>query len=287
MSKLIDRYAQRLLLPELDISKHPVLPVECSSELGLEYVYYRPIIEQLVDETALYHGTGSRKINFSDFEKGKYEGTSEDVTNVIEELLNVGLVPHHDIVNPLFDISENETISLTRAQPYARIYAQRHLSGSDELEYEYGDRRLWFNVAKTKAAVGFFTSLEGISKIPQLLRINHSLNNSWAKDTDPESNNWMSALTDGRSEIEGDYPVIVGIKNVEVINLSQKGFNETECRATKPIIPDDFCHLQVPRKNLKEVESLLKELEIDLPVLAIEWAELYNYERGYSATFGS
>lgn len=84
----------------------------------------------------LYHGTGLYK--YASLGESKYEGVSNAIHNILDDVMENGLQPQYDPFNKvLTESGVMETISLTKSLSYAALYAS--LSSSDRYQIDWGD----------------------------------------------------------------------------------------------------------------------------------------------------
>ena len=78
------------------------------------------------------------------------------------------------------------------------------------------------------------------------------------------------------TDIEGNYPVLIGVVAgakdlIETTSIAHK----VERRSLKPITLQQFTHIEVPLQNIAETEKVLKDQGVSIPVLPLEFGDIY------------
>ncbi len=234
----------------------------------------------LYTAAAYWHGTGRYHY--------KHQGDSRyaaiDHTQHIDLLESMvvkgGLAPHLD---PWIKIRGNitESISLTPYRMYARLYAGLHQNEHESFRYEYGGTKFWFR---------FFLIVQIFYKNFLAHFLTYSIPKLMRRNMYRDTRQWMSALRSDihqkplpvfgsyklRSDIKGNYAILIGIKKEAVIPLPIKaGYGRLETRTADLIRFADMTHIEVPFSNLKETEEFLRSRNVHVKVLPIEIGEIY------------
>jgi hypothetical protein len=274
LERLIIRKAEKRLLPYRRQAK------EVERDFSIQYNGYLPEIEKLYKRTTHWHGTG--RYHYKHQNGSRYKTVcTENATNILEAILRTnGLKPHLD---PWIN-SGGKTVSLATVRMHARAFARIHLAENETLAYELGSIKYWLRLYFVLLFVWLVTSLWSHRRF-----IQDTLRASFSKDVQ----NWASAIRKPRnkkivsifdifkgdiptSDIKGNYPVLFGVTTnpkdlIDTIPLTRK----VEQRSLQPITLDMFTHLEVPLQNIKETEILLKEKGILLPLIPIEFGDVY------------
>ena len=257
----------------------------------------RSKIKSTLEDTEYFHGTGARHYANNGH---KYYGIDHNqINDSLGSFLKNGILPQKDIFNEVFDGSSG-TISLTKLNLYARVYASLFLEEGNDLEYEFGSRAFWWRYLLLKMVIDSLTDTKFIAD---------KIRGSISRVLDSEKReryleerrkrkemiqNWTSSfrkdkkyikkpigvMEKAKSDIKGNYPIIFGIKSgtIETIPLSIRSVGMYESRTKKPISPEAFSHIQVPLKNLEEAQHKVDETALDLPVIPIEFVEIIASE---------
>lgn len=206
---------------------------------------------------------------------GRFQYKNGKVVDVLENILKEGgLVPHRDPLD--YTRGEMYSVSTSPSRTYSSLYAQLH--------YESGKRFRPFN----QTAYGWLFYMIEIVKASfrhdrRLLKKDFRIqNNLTGKDTEYFHKKYTrekvyrrDMVNGGVSDIKGNYPVIIGIKEktfqeAEIAEVLRKH----ESRSETTISINDFTHIEVPVDNVKEMKYLLKKHGlVNLPVYAIEFGE--------------
>lgn len=239
-------------------------------------------IQDLSIQADYWHGTGR-------FRHDKENPTTEPI-DVLQGIIDHGVLPHHDNFTAEMGIPCNKVISLSQARMYAAVYAKMFLSRGTELEYEYGNRVIWSLRYQTKILL---TNLFDPQKWRALFSRTKRLKSEESESDKPkklekikgfvghctkESVSLLkAALLWVRTDIEGNYPIIIGIPQeaVDILPGAHKGYGTYEARTNTPFRLEDCTHIEVPLSQLESVKGILERNGINTPVVAIEDMELH------------
>ncbi|MDO8518209.1 MAG: hypothetical protein Q7S26_02885 [bacterium] len=246
------------------------------------YYSYLPEIERCYKKASYWHGTG--RYHYYHADDSRYEGIgAKRVVNVLESIFDEGaLVGHQDLwtkINGEF----KKTVSVAPFRMHARLYAHAHLREGVWLEYVFGGTRFWMGVIIALIANELLFKLRGDGRnfIRQIVLNRTSLKNfrTWGKAIRNLDEYMVLPLWrayDLRSDIAGNHAILFGIKRGAI---SGDGvlpiFKKFEVRIDKPIALNDMTHVEVPLENVEETKKLLAEKNIELPVIPLEFGELY------------
>jgi hypothetical protein len=258
-------------------------PNESSEDLE-DYHNCNTKIRKLYDRSLFWHGTGRYRY-IHDYDSSQSNGQIDDALEGI--LQNGGILP---LVKDPWMKSNGKflvTISLAKIRFYAAVYAFMNLFEGEDI-YKYGSRLLWLFVIDV---INFIE--KPLDVLKHLLIFTFKIGNKKLRKYQSKSRSYTKLknlrtfflqlfyMATMRSDIEGNYPIIVAVKmqNLSFVEINS-GFNYYEARVDEAISLKDISHLEVPRKNLEETRALLKQHSANIPVIAIEDAELFaKYER--------
>ena len=254
-------------------------------------------IETVLQNTEFYHGTG--RYAYQIINESKYEGTSNQATDVLEKILNEGINPNKDLFNEdLFLEASKNTISLSKNRTYAKLYAMLFMDQNQKLDFQFLSQKfLWYIFLFLISKKILFKTSGKVLKKSFLKRL-ESNNKPKSFDVDLWSSTFrndnkfkgkrLSLLLNGNSTIHENYPVVLGVKKnqIQTLNLDDKPhFKIFESRTDQIISPEKITHLQVPFKKIDETQNLILKFDLDIPILPLEYLELYNFHCGLSKLF--
>jgi hypothetical protein len=274
LERLILRKTEKRLLPYREQVK------SLSNEVADEYQGYLAQIEKCYPLTTHWHGTGRyhyQHENGSRYKKISNDGTI-DILNAI--IKSNGLTPHHD---PWID-SKGDTVSLATTRMHARAFARIHTVQNEDLVYELGSIKLWLRFYFALLFIWLFANFwSHRSFIKNTLRTSFSNDiQNWASAIRKPKNGKVIGILDmfkgdiPTSDIEGNYPILFGIKAdmrelITTIPLTHK----VEQRSLTPVTLEMFTHIEVPLCNVTQTQDLLKTHNMDIPVLPLEFGDIY------------
>lgn len=242
----------------------------------LGYTESVPLIEKIYGEVGYWHGTG--RYQYAHSNVTRYESLDTDIiTDLLESIIQEGGLRLHD--EPWFrKIITVPTISLSPFRMYAKLYAGLYLYDKDTLAYQFGTIKIWFriflraqvlnkNFLKFLLTKGFF----------QLARISTFQNAKlWVRSIRKDGKNanlWHGHLI--RSDIPGNYPILIGVKkNIKLMHFNP-GMERLEAKTNTPIHFENMTHIEVPLARIEDTRTLLKKKNVQLPVIPLEYGELY------------
>lgn len=247
-----------------------------------QYQSYIPELERCYAEAAYWHGTG--RYHYHHANDSRYEeADSNRIMHVLESILDSGAIARHQDLWVTYNGQLKKTVSVAPTRMHARLYAHIHLREGVWLEYVFGGTRFW---------IGFFIflamlHLRNIFDAHKREFVKLTLLN---KDSFKHFRTWGSAVRnldqfkilpiwrayDLRSDISGNYAVLFGIKRSAIRSDGVLPFiKDLEIRVEQDINLRNITHIEVPLENMEETKRLLAEKAISLPVIPLEFGELY------------
>jgi len=250
-------------------------------EVGEEYRSYLPLLEICYARAKYWHGTGHYHYQHpGDSRYGTVHSTR--TINVLDSILEIGgLANHQDL---WVRTNTRKTVSLAPSRMHARLYAHIHLFEGVWLKYVFGGTRFW---------MGFFFYIAVSDIVSQISRgqLNFIRQVALNKNFFKQFRTWASALRDLtefktlpmwraydlRSDIKGNHPILFGIKKEGAEGEKVMPFlRRFEVRVTENIPLKHFTHIEVPQAHVEEVRAALNIKGISLPVIPLEYGELYS-----------
>jgi len=253
---------------------------------GALFLQQEPEIIDLLKKTGFYHGTGAYHYHFG--KESKYTSNVFFIKNSLRDILQNGLVPQHDVFNSIFKTESINTISLTRNRQYALAYAQLYFTNKTRTQYSYGPPALWVSGIAIRLILGSLRrklSYSGLKEWPaevrQYKRALHHWTKSFRRDGLYEGKSFSLCIS-GQSDIPDNFGMIIGINenSVNAIKINYPNVSKDETRVAHTIASKEFIHIQVPLECVTEVKELLKKLQMNIPIVPIEYVELHNHKLG-------
>lgn len=220
-----------------------------------------------------WHGTG----------KYHYKGSA-----TIDVLLNIikykGLTPTKDVYGVVLNGKITNTVSLSTSRIIARSYSDINGKGKFELN-RYGDTLTWVSYYYGLFYAHLYTF--DLYKIIKYYKTWHQLShnedghNEWGKKTNKNAKDVWDIFYLG-SDIEDNYPILFGIKTLKSCLAIDKKYQKYEVRSSKLISLADLSHIEVPLKKVNEVNNLLNNFSINIPVCSIELGEYASSKQTFS-----
>lgn len=237
-----------------------------------------PLIEKIYQEVGYWHGTG--RYQYAHSNVTRYESLDTDtITDLLESIIQEGGLRLHD--EPWLRKIQKmamPTVSLSPFRMYAKLYAGLYLYEKDTLEYQFGTTKIWFRILLriqmlNKNFLKFLLS-KGLF---QLARISTFQNTKlWVRSIRKDGKN--SNLLKGhliRSDIPGNYPILIGIKKNISLMYFNPGMERLEARTDKPVRFEDMTHIEVPLAHIEDTRTILKKKNVQLPVIPLEYGEFH------------
>ena len=214
-------------------------------------------IEQIYGKAKYWHGTG------------RYQRDADgSVKDLLSSILTDGLKPAVDMAD--MKRGPGQSLSVTNARMYGRVYAQTHSSAGNQLKNYYGSQSFWGGVFNGATLHDLIKGNEVRDLAKNALQNNAKTHGQTRVDHRGVTvTNYILG-----SNIPNNYPILIGIKpdSFEPVEISQY-LSRYEQRSISSITPDQFTHIECPFENIKETKQLLTESGIDLTVLPIEATE--------------
>jgi hypothetical protein len=202
---------------------------------------------------------------------------------VLESILTDGYLAAHKDVWIKVRGEFVKTISLAPSRMHARLYAHIHLYEGVWLKYVFGGTKFW---------MGFFILL-GLRELRYWRKRNKTgltYNLRPGRELLRQARAWGSAIRnldtmrvlplwrayDLRSDIPGNHPILFGIK--KSATRQGKGvpvFSKIEVRIQDSLPLSQVSHIEVPLEHVAATAQLLEENGVTLPVIPLEFGELY------------
>ncbi len=245
-----------------------------------EYQQYLPHISTLYTQATHWHGTG--RYHYRNQKDSRYEDVGDDaVVDILAGILECdGLKPHAD---PWIN-SGGKTVSLATVRMHARIFARVHADEKGILLYELGSIKYWLRLYFVLLLLWLSTGFRSqIPLIKSLFRRSFfkNLKNRSSELRKPTNNILVTIFEILRgniptSDIAGNYPILIGAAVlpedlIETIPLT----NKVEQRSLRPVTLAQFTHIEVPLDKITETEKILSDKGIHLPVIPLEFGDLY------------
>lgn len=250
--KILDKFARKYIIKPKSIRQFK------ESEIK-EY-------QKLTKGTQFWHGTG------------RWQHGEHGITDVLKSFCDAaGLKPARDVY-AVFGGSKQRvvySVSLCRSRMIARSYADMHRLGWKE-ENRYGDALTWVSYyygmfyARLFITSGF--KMMRRWKAWRALSRDNNGDNTWGKKVNIQARNVWDVFCLG-SDISGNYPILIGVKNIYSQIKLDKPMCQYEVRASKLINIANISHVEVPYDKQDEVRKLLRKHDVKLPVTSIELGE--------------
>jgi hypothetical protein len=246
-------------------------------KLYADFLEHKESLKALLLGAKYWHGTG--RYQYVHQGDSKYEGVLHNNTkDVLKELCaQGGLQPHYD---PWFEkyVHTPMSISLANQWCYGKMYAHYHLDEKKSLQYEIAPVSFWYHVFiwiqltehYCKFMFGFlilYTFSSALQKQGKRWMA------TYRSDLDKKWPFWK--ILTAQSDINSNYGLLFAITDdIATIPIMKIGrFFETR---TIELIP--FSKMQfvgVPYENVIETEAVLAQHKVLLPVVPLEFIELF------------
>ncbi len=255
---LLNDYARRTFL------KNPTFTKGYSKKQLDEY-------RALTRSATLWHGTG------------RYHHSDAGIQDVLQSILDQGgLKPAYDAYAIFSSGQEMYSISLTPYRIIARSYSDIHGKGYQEPN-RYGDALMWVSYFYGLFYAKMYTRNAITTK--RYYKKWHSLahdtngDNTWGKKVNKNARDVWDVFGLG-SDIPGNYPILIGVRQVEErVNLSPV-FEAYEVRTAAGIMIANITHIEVPEEKVGMTKEILASHGLEKEVVPIELGE---YDASYKA----
>jgi hypothetical protein len=247
-----------------------------------EYLSHLSLIKTCYAQAGYWHGTG--RYHYYHANDSRYEDADgKRLVSVFESILKDGALTRHQDLWVRVDGQFKKTVSVAPSRMHARLYAHVHLREGVWLEYVFGGTKFW---------TGFFIFIAAMEILPQFGRQEWGFIKQTVFSTYflKHARTWASAICnldkyailpfwrayDLRSDIAGNHAILFGIKRSAIQDDGILPFmKKVEVRVGERISLSDMTHVEVPLTNVAETEQLLAQNNITLPVIPLEFGELY------------
>lgn len=248
-----------------------------------EYESYLTRIKELYANATYWHGTG--RYHYSYEGESRYERVdAASFIDVLELIIErKGLTPHLDP----WIASGGKTVSLGTVRMHSRLFARIHMYEKDALFYELGSAKYWVQLYMVLLILWSCMNIKGVYQFAKSFfrRSSYKDMQTWGSAIRKPKNGRVIRVFDVLSgnvvgsDIKNNYPVLIGIKreNTEVMDTVPLT-HAVEVRSLHAITVEDFTHIEVPLQNMEETEALLRKENVYLPVLPMEFVDMYMSE---------
>lgn len=227
--------------------------------------------------TKLWHGTG--RLQYKD----------KNIYDAFDAIMNDGsLRPAKDVYAIILGGEEMISISTTPLRIIGRSYADMHGMGERE-KYRYGSALWWvayyygmfYGVAFTRYSLTIARNWSKWNKAST----NDSGLRTWGHKVNTKADSVWSAFGQG-SDIPGNYPVLLGIKQYPQIAVVPSSLQKVETRLLQPVQISDLSHIEVPEDKVSEVKALVIKHGFSTPVFPIELGEYVASKQPFKTLLG-
>jgi hypothetical protein len=264
LTKLLNTYAARTFL------KHPIINPQYTAAEIAAYI-------DITRSTILWHGTG------------RYHHAGDGLTDVLRSIMtNGGLQPAYDAYGIFAGGKAMDSISLTTLRIIARSYADMHGRGHKEPD-RYGDALTWvsYYYGLFYARLYAFNSFRVRRYWKQWHSLTHDENgdNTWGKKVNKKAQDVWDAFGLG-SDIAGNYPILIGVTQLQSQVTLSAVFNQCEVRTLEPILLENMSHLEVPAHKVTVTRKILADHGYNLLVFPIELGETVASRQTFGSLLG-
>ncbi len=242
------------------------------------YEFSSAFLKELYKKVGYWHGTG--RYHYKHLGEGRYNTINfEETIDILASIVDRGEISVHS--EPWLKKIERidiSTVSHTPYRMYARLYACLHLCEKNKLKYEFGSQKIWMSILKKiQFSSSEFVYFLIFRAIPQLFNIKTYTHikqfiNSIRKPNSKKWNVLKSYLI--KSDIENNYPILIGIdKSVSIMRNTV--LSRLETRTDSAIVLEHITHIEVPLDNVQETEDFLKQRNVRIQVIPMEFGEIY------------
>ena len=235
--------------------------------------------QKLTQDTQFWHGTG------------RWQHGERGTIDVLKSFCDTGgLKPARDVY-AVFGGSDQHiihSISLCRSRMVARSYADMHGLGWKE-KNRYGDALTWTSYYYSLFYARLFT-VNGITmlrrwKTWRSLSHDEHGDNTWGKKVNRQARDVWDIFCLG-SDILGNYPILIGVKELASKVKLEKPMRYYEVRADRRIAITNISHIEVPYDKQEEVRAVFLAHKIALPVTSIELGECVSAKKSFTELLG-
>ena len=261
LPKSVKTKIQRKMILKLQEQYSNTLPNFSESELR-EY-------KNSIRNVFFWHGTGGFEYDYS----GK-------IGLIFESILKNGLKVRQDDYLVIYSKKLSmKSISLVDKRIIARCYADNH-NFKNPKTFRFGNSIFWIVRHYAKMYILAYTifaprSLVNILNWRKKNKINSS--KSWSGKVNKSCQNTWESF-EKYSDIKGNFPVIIGVKELRKTVKLPKIFSETEVRSLEDITFKDIIHIEIPLEKYDELSSEIRKYNQKVKIFPIELGELFEYK---------
>lgn len=227
-----------------------------------EYQAAIPQLKELYGQAWRWHGTG------------KFHYHEDEVKDVLKEVVDKnGLIPHDDLLD--YTRGLMQSVSTSPSRIYSSLYAQLHYEKGKSLRNTFQTTAGWLYYTGTIALQAAIHDRRLFNKdFRQNVKLDKEGTAYFHKKYSKSHVPGPDMRFGGVSDIPGNYPVLIGIKegSFEESNIAQV-LRTHESRSETPILISNFTHIEVPEVQAEDLKGLLRQKDLDLPVIPLEWGE--------------
>ncbi len=246
-------------------------------ELYKAFLEKKEELRILLQDAHYWHATG--RYQYQHNGGSKYEGVNHsNIKDVLSELIDKGgLQPRYD---PWFEkyVHSPYSLSLANQWCYDKLYAHYHQDEQKQLQFEIAPIYFWYHVFiwiqltehYCKFMFGFLILYTFSNKLQKqgktwMSTFRSDLNKKWP---------FWKILT-AQSDIKGNYGLLCAIsEDIKTMPIMKIGrFFETRTIESIPFSKLKF--IAVPYANVSETQEILREKNIQLPIVPLEFIELF------------
>lgn len=198
---------------------------------------------------------------------GRYQYRDGRVMDILDAIIDAGgLTPQRD--------GDHQVISTTGCRPYAGVYADVHQYNGEKLGFQYHTSRYWAKRIRNRVVKHGWKSVASFHPLKA-----RQVAIEWAKKRvahPPLNPLKLLSLYDIKSDIPGNYSILIGIRNITTKSLPVSEFIALHEKQYGESIPLENLHLEVPQRYLEKTQNYLSIRGINIPVIARELGERYS-----------
>jgi len=220
--------------------------------------------ERVSNNAEFWHGTG------------RFQYNRNKVIDVFQGILDHGTIqPKHDVYSIIISGEEMQSVSATRLRIIARSYADTHGLGIQE-QHRYGSSLWWvayyYNLCYVEILAKHSLAMARNWSTFDRKSRNSRGERTWGKKVHTKAKSVWDTFGMG-SDIEGNYPILFGIKKGQATAELPKSMQKWEIRIVTPITLSSLSHIEVPEAKVVEVRNILLKNGYNVAVFPIEAGE--------------
>jgi len=225
-----------------------------------EVVKYKKVLQ----DTKLWHGSG------------RYQHSDSKTVDVLSQIvISGGLKAFPDSYAVILGGKDMVSVSATTIRIIARCYADMHGRGALEAN-RYGSSLWWLSYYSVSFIAQVFTK-NALTMARNYKKWHQATSDiqgerTWGKKVNKNAKLVWDVFGIG-SDIPDNYPILIGIKDQVDTAMLPEAIAKTEVRFTRLVSVKDFTHLEVPEEKVPEIEALLVQAKLTIPVFPIELGE--------------